>query len=90
MSHVRGAEGVSGQSSPSEHTAWRRARKGTWWKERRKGRRMAGWKEGEREEGDGKGGGEQGSLEEVTIYSTLETFYRRQTPFRIWTAELQY
>ena len=61
MSHVRGAEGVSGQSSPSEHTAWRRARKGTWWKERTKGRRMAGWKEGEREEGDGKGGGEQGS-----------------------------
>ena len=49
-----------------------------------------GWTEEGREEGDGKGGGEQGSLEEGTASSTLETFYRRQTPFRIWTAEMQY
>ena len=48
-----------------------------------------GGEEEGREEGHGKGGGEQGSLEEGTASSTLETFYRRQTPFRIWTAEMQ-
>ena len=63
VSHVRGAEGVSGRSSPSEHTAWRWARKGMWWKERRKGRRMDGRKKGERR-GTGR---EEGSRDRTRV-----------------------